>query len=309
MESGGGVIKETILREKVRKSVRGEIRFGELMSRHTSFRIGGPADIFLIPQDREDLRNILAFTSKESLPLFVLGEGTNLLVKDKGIRGVVIKLSENFAGIRFTGGKGIAGAGSKLGRVVEASIENGLSGLEFFSGIPGSTGGAVAMNAGTGSQGIGEVIERVKACSLSGEIFSLLNKQLGFAYRRSIFQEKPAVILEVELVLEKGEEKRIRRKEKEILEKRRKSQPLSLANAGCIFKNPENDSAGRLIESAGLKGEKRGGAQISSRHGNFILNRGGARAEEVIELMGLAEETVRKKTGIGLEREIKIVGE
>ena len=309
MESRRRIIKEAKLKQKIRELIKGEVRVSEPMSGHTSFHIGGPADIFVIPHDQEDLKNILIFTSKKGIPLFILGEGTNLLVRDRGIRGVVIKLSENFARIRFEGEKGLIGAGAKLVEVIEASIENGLSGLEFFSGIPGSIGGAVVMNAGTNSQAIGEVIKKVKVCSLKGETFSLSKEELGFGYRKSIFQEETLLILEVEFFLRKGEKKKICQTQEEILEKRKKNQPLFSSNAGCIFKNPKSDSAGRLIELAGLKGREIGGAQVSFEHANFILNLGQAKAGEVIELIREIEKVVKKKTGIELEREIRIVGE
>lgn len=306
MDSRRGIISET----EIKKLIAGEVRFNEPMCKHTSFQIGGPADVFLIPQNLKELKRIVSFISQNALPLFILGEGTNLLVSDKGIRGVVIKLAkETFGKIKFKGEEGVIGASAKLSEVVERSIEENLEGLAFAAGIPGSIGGAMVMNAGIGSQSIGNLVEKVKVCTLQGEIIELPKEKLAFGYRESIFLRQPSIILEAKVHLQKGKKEEIVKERDGFLKERIKKQPLSFPNAGCIFKNPKDDFAGRLIELANLKGKRRGEAEVSAKHANFILNLGRAKAKDVFALIKEIRKKVKEKTGITLETEIQVVGE
>lgn len=297
------------------ENFKGEIRLNEPMSRHTSFRIGGPADVFAVPRDRSDLSLLIRETAARKLPVFILGAGTNLLVRDGGIRGVVISM-ERISGIeeerryRSIGGMYCvvrAEAGAMLPRLLGVAAERGLSGLEFAAGIPGTVGGAVCMNAGTSKGEIGDVIDSVTMVSPSEEVIKT-REEMEFGYRRASI---PAghVVVETRLVLRLDDTERIKVRVQDILKRRQQTQPLTLPNAGSIFKNPLDEAAGWLIEKAGLKGAAVGDAEVSERHANFIVNKGGAKAGDVIRLMEMVQARVLEVHGVRLEPEIKIIGE
>ncbi len=308
MKNEKGKIKNKI-REEIQKIVKGEIKFDEPLARHTSFGIGGPADCFVTPQDIEDLRKIILFSRKRKLPLRVMGQGTNLLVRDKGVRGIVIKLGKGFEGIKFSGDHLLAGAAVRLSTLIKLVASKGLGSLEFAVGIPGSLGGAVATNAGTGGLSISQRLRSIRVMSGEGRVKDLGAKDLNFGYRRCPLG-KDSIILDARLRLERAKEEEILRRMNTFLEKREKTQPLGAANAGCIFKNPDPKTpAARLIEEAGLKGKRIGRAAVSKVHANFILNLGRARAEDVLTLMEAIKEEVKGKTAIDLEPEIEIWGE
>lgn len=296
------------LQSEIRKVVKGDVRFDEPMSRHTSFRIGGPADVFILPKDLEDLIVILAFAQKQSIPIFVIGQGTNLLVRDKGIRGIVIKLAAYFGGAKTEGDVVCAGAGVRLGRLVKLAANKSLSGLEFVVGIPGTLGGAIMTNAGLESSCIGDIVRDVQVMLFDGTLETLDSQDLGFDYRSSNLP-KTMILLHARLKLHEGNPDEILETMKLFMAQRRSTQPLSLPNAGCVFKNPSGDSAGRLIEMCGLKGRRVGEAVISAKHANFVLNLGGARAADVIRLMDEVRNVVRTRIGVELEPEIEICGE
>lgn len=297
-------------------NIRGEVKLNELLSRHTSFRIGGPADLFVSPADRDDLLSLLRFIQQKNLPYFVIGSGTNLLVRDGGFHGVVIslkqmktiKIEREYHSVGGTFSVLSAEAGAPLLGVLTFAMESGLTGLEFATGIPGTIGGALCMNAGTSEGEIGDFIDSVTMLSPTGEIETRPREAMEFGYRRATV---PAghLILETRLVLRHGDKEKISKKVHELMEQRKERQPWGLPNAGSVFKNPHDESAGRLIESVGLKGKTMGGAQISEKHANIIVNTGNARASDVIELMEIIKSAVLEQRGIRLDPEIKIIGE
>jgi UDP-N-acetylmuramate dehydrogenase len=296
--------------------VRGEVKLNEPMRGHTSFRIGGPADALVTPEDRDDLLTLLTLVRERSLPFVVLGGGTNLLVRDGGFRGVVISL-KNLAAIEVTreyrslGGSFAVvrtDAGATLPRLVAFASERGLTGLEFAAGIPGTVGGAICMNAGTAQGEIGDVVDTVSLFSESGELLLRHREEMGFGYRTT---NMPAgqIVLEAKIILRRGDADRIAAQAKQLLEQRKERQPWGLPNAGSVFKNPLDEAAGKLIEQAGLKGLIIGGAQVSDKHANFIVNLGNARAADVLALMETVRERVLERFKVRLEPEIKIIGE
>ncbi|MBU1356150.1 MAG: UDP-N-acetylmuramate dehydrogenase [Candidatus Edwardsbacteria bacterium] len=300
-------IPSNILKQLAAKA-KGQCRFSEPMSRHTSFRIGGPADLLVIPADEADLQNLLAGIHKSRIPYMVLGNGTNLLVLDGGIRGVVIKMTAGFRQADRKENTLKVGAGYALPRLVEGSAEMSLAGLEWGVGIPGSVGGALLMNAGAYGGQMSDIVKKVWGYTQSGDRLTLRAAQINFGYRHSEYPEG-FVIAGTELEMQQGRRNRIKSAMEQWMSKRQRNQPLSLPSAGCIFKNPTNDSARRLIGVAGLKGKKIGGAKVSSKHANFIINNGGARAADVLKLIGIIKERTYKTIGIELVPEVKTVGE
>ncbi len=297
------------IREEIGEIVKGEVKFDESLAKHTSFGIGGPADCFIIPQNIEDIRKIILFSRKRRLPLKVMGQGTNLLVQDGGIKGMVVRLGKNFEGIKFSKKFLLAGAAARLSTLIKLAASKGLGGLEFAVGIPGSLGGAIATNAGTEAFSIFQKLMSVRTITGEGKIKDLKASDLNFSYRQCHLQEN-SIILDARLKLERIREDEILRRMNTFLEKRERTQPLGTANAGCIFKNPDPKTpAAKLIEGAGLKGKRIGGASVSKVHANFILNLGKAKAEDVLTLVKAIKEEVKRKTGIDLEPEIEIWGE
>jgi len=297
-------------------TIKGEIRKNEPLSRHTSFRIGGPADMLAFPADREDLVSLVRQIRKKGIPFFVLGGGTNLLVRDGGFRGVVVSL-ERLDVIRIereyrsVGGSFAiisAEAGAPLSRLHVFSLEQGLTGLEFATGIPGSVGGAVGMNAGTSLGETGDVIESVSLITPDGDLVSRGRQDMGFGYRTTNIPDGH-IVAEAKFVLRRGDREQVRELVRELQEQRRERQPWGAPNAGSIFKNPHEASAGKLIEEAKLKGRRVGDAQVSEKHANFIVNLGHATAKDVLELMEIVKRGVLDAHGVRLEPEIKIIGE
>ena len=297
-------------------NIRGEVREREPLAGHTSFRIGGPADHLVFPADRADLIALLAQLRQQEVPFVILGGGTNVLVRDGGIRGVVISLKRlgavskvrEYRSVGGTYAVVLAEAGGPLAGLLRYAAERGLSGLEFATGIPGTVGGAVCMNAGTAQGEIGDIIDTVTLLSPSGELIERNRDEMAFSYRAANVPKDHAV-LEARIILRHGEREQIQARVKELMARRREFQPWGLPNAGSIFKNPFDESAGRLIEAAGLKGASVGGAQVSEKHANFIVNLGGATAADVLRLMDLVQQRVLEVHKIRLEPEIKIIGE
>jgi UDP-N-acetylmuramate dehydrogenase len=291
------------------EDVQGEKRLKESMRRYTSFHIGGAADFLIFPEGTDDLRKILYLCDKYKISLFVLGFGTNILVKDGGIRGVIVSLDKGFSEVRVVEGERVtAGAGAGLQTMVGFALKNELSGMEFAVGIPGSVGGALVMNAGTEVGEMEDIVQEVRIMTSDGEIRTLKKGDIKFSYRCSNFPSG-SILLETDTLLKKGKGKNIKREMELFIHKRRLKQPLSFNSAGSVFKNPPGDFAGRLVESAGLKGFHVGDAMLSYVHANFIINRGNATARDVLRLIEIVKEEVFKKTGISLEEEIKIIGE
>lgn len=294
--------------ERLLSKIKGVVLRGEALSNHTSIGIGGPADYFIIPEDIDDVRRIITFCNEVNINFLFLGHGSNVLIGDDGFRGVVLKFGEgkNLQGVCFLDQFKIeAQAGVPLKRLINLSQEKGLSGLEFAIGIPGSVGGAIWTNAGANSHAIGSLVEKVTVIKEDGEIKELFDGDMVFSYRYSNFQERKWFIWKVVLRLEPSTPADIAKRIRAFWEKRKK-QPFSYPSAGCIFKNPPGDYAGRLIEQAGCKGMVIGGAKVSESHANFIINIGGAKAKDVLQLMEVIKERVKEKFGIDLEPEIAI---
>ena len=288
---------------------KGRVLFDVSMKDYTSLKIGGSADVMAFPKDAADLRELVKFASSKKFPVFYLGGGTNLLVRDGGIRGIVVNLNEGMQDISFADETGVvAGSGVRLKELLKECAHKGLGGLEFTAGIPGVLGGAVYMNAGCFGSEMKDVVEGVEIVDVKGKKGFLSNTEMGFAYRASKLPDK-AVIVRVHLKLTKKAPKEIEEEIKELRAKRKKGAPVVGSNAGSIFKNPEEEAAGKLIEEAGLKGAVSGGAEISSVHANYIVNKGNASATDVLNLMAMIRDKVYSTRGVMLEPEIKVIGE
>lgn len=274
----------------------------------TSFRIGGPADLYLEVETETELGHAMASAYRSGTPAFCLGAGTNLLVSDRGVRGLVVSLGEGFRKVEIDRTHVVSGAAVDFGALVEAVVERSLGGLEFGEGIPGTVGGGLVMNAGAFGGEIAKVVTIVHGVTREGVSRDLTRDEINFAYRRT---NLPAgfVITRVEFELVSGDRESLRARVTDLHEKRAARQPRGVPNAGSIFKNPPGTFAGRLLEGAGLKGLRVGGAAFSDQHANFIVNLGGARAEEVRALMELARNRVKEQSGVWLEPEVKLVGD
>ena len=283
--------------------------FNAPMASYTTLKVGGPAEILIEAENEQDVSLVVDYAKKTNTPLTILGNGSNLLVLDGGLKGIVLRLGGNFKKIKVLDNKITAGAAAILPKIARAAASHGLTGLEFAIGIPASLGGAVAMNAGVPEQALSDVISSVQTISQDGNCQSFINSELGFSYRHSNINPQQEIVLSAELTMEHSDEEKIRLKMEEYLNKRKASQPLGMPNAGSIFKNPTGYAAGYLIDQAGLKGLTNGGARISTRHANFIINEGHASAKDVLNLILLAQKCVLNQFGVELVPEIKIVGE
>ncbi len=281
----------------------------EPMDLHTSFRCGGAADLFVTPGSLGELMNVLDLVRTKNIPYLVLGNGSNVLFKDGGYHGVVIRIGEGMDRVRIEGQTVFAEPGVSLAKLAKMAAEEGLSGLEFACGIPGSLGGAVFMNAGAYDHELKEVLLSVSSINHLGMIKDRKAEDCGLGYRHSIFMENGEVILGVKLFLKPDSRMDISDRMKEYTLRRNSKQPVHLPSAGSFFKRPEGHFAGKLIEDAGLKGLQIGGAQVSPMHAGFIVNNGGATATDVLDLMRVVQETVLDKSGVMLEPEVRIVGE
>ena len=288
-----------------------EVRADEPMKNHTTFKIGGCADLFITVNNKEQLDMVVDLCNEKGIPVFVLGNGSNLLVSDKGIRGVVLRLSGQFCAIGFNDDGTIhCGAGAQLSKLCAFALEHSLTGLEFAWGIPGSCGGAAFMDAGAYG---GEMKDVVFCCEhidlRTGECGSFSGEKLDFAYRHSVYSGGGYVITALQVRLEKGNKEEIRAKMDDLMGRRKDKQPLEYPSAGSIFKRPVGYFAGGLIEQCGLKGAQVGGAQVSPKHAGFIVNVGGATCEDVLGLIADIQKTVREESGVELECEVRKTGE
>lgn len=302
-------------KERLESLLENPVEWGRSLGKYTSFSIGGPADAVAIVETKKELRALLGFVAEEKLPWRVLGRGTNVLARDEGFAGVILLLGEEFKSVGEPQEKSAgtmvlqSGGGCGLGKLSYSCIEMGLSGLEFGCGIPGSLGGAVVMNAGAWGEDMASVVRSVTLVTAVGEM-TLAGEELDFGYRHwrgfEQYQGK-AVVTAVELGLVKKDPKEIRDRCSNFQERRKAAQPIPYANAGSFFKNPKNDSAGRLIEASGLKGTSIGGAMVSEQHANFLVNRGGATASDMLSLMKVVQDRVRNDKGIKLEPEVHFI--
>lgn len=288
------------------KNLKCNVKISVPLERYTTFKIGGPAEYFIEPKDALDLKAALTLARLNNLPVLVIGAGSNLLVSDKGINGLVIKLSSAyFKKIRFSDTSIIAGAGCSLARVIADSQKLSLSSLEFLAGIPGTVGGSLVGNAGIAGKNIGDLVEDITLMDYNGIIRKLKKDDVEFGYRYSNITD--CVVLDASFKCVKKEKEEIRADIKRYLDGRKKKQDISLPSAGCVFKNPlSTHSAGRLIDLCGLKGQRIGDACVSDKHANFIVNMGSAKSEDVAALMGLIRQRVEDKFSVSLEPEIKL---
>lgn len=287
----------------------GNVLYKEPMSRHTTFQVGGEAECLIDIASEEVLVKLLKYLNIIEIPYFILGNGSNLLVSDKGYDGVILRIGNKMSGIKVEGDRITAQAGALLSRVAKTAYEHSLTGLEFASGIPGSLGGAIVMNAGAYDGEMSRVVEKVKVMNKEGEIMVLDNESMEFSYRNSIIRNRPFIVLEAVLRLQPGEQSEIKNKMDDFAERRREKQPLEYPSAGSTFKRPEGYYAGKLIMDAGLRGYRIGSAQVSEKHCGFIINLGNAEASDIFELIQEIQERVKNQFDVSLERELVILGE
>lgn len=289
----------------IKKFFRGTILLDEPLSKYTWMKVGGAADYYVEPMDKNDLIEIAKYFRQNNFPFLILGRGSNVLVSDDGIRGAVINLETALAGLKMENGRVVAEAGVWLQRFVDYCIQHELVGVEMLAGIPGTIGGAVVMNAGAHGGEISEHlvdVEVFRGC----DTVRVPKKDADFSYRHSAFEGD--IVLSATFEMQKGNKEELAKRRRELILKRNETQPLELPNSGSMFKNPPNTYAAKLIEQAGLKGKKIGNAQISEKHSNFIVNLGGARAGEIVQLLELAKRTVYQNSGIELELEVRLFG-
>ena len=286
-----------------------KVRINEPMNRHTTFRIGGPADYFLLPSSSEEVKGILEICKEESLQYFILGNGSNLLVSDEGYRGVIIQLYRNYGGLTVEGTEIRAGAGVLLSQIAAAARNESLTGFEFAGGLPGTLGGAVVMNAGAYGGELKDVLKEAVVMDSEGNIFTVPVEKLAMGYRTSLVKTAGYLVLEVVISLKKGSQEEIRDTMKDLADRRISKQPLEYPSAGSTFKRPEGYFAGKLIMDAGLRGYQVGGAQVSEKHCGFVINKGNATAADVCRLMADVQAKVQEQFGVTLEPEVKFLGD
>ena len=281
----------------------------EPMKKHTTFRVGGNADFFVIPKTVEEVKQTIMLCVEQDMPYYILGNGSNLLVGDKGYRGVVIQIYKEMNNVFVDGQKIKVQAGALLSKIGSVALEAGLTGFEFAAGIPGTMGGAVVMNAGAYGGEMKDVLEEVTVLTKEGEVLILSKEQLDMGYRTSVVAKKDYIVLKATIALELGDRDAIKARMDELKVQRTTKQPLEFPSAGSTFKRPEGYFAGKLIQDAGLRGFQVGGAQVSEKHCGFVINKGDATAADIVELMKQVSERVKEKFGVELEPEVKILGE
>jgi UDP-N-acetylmuramate dehydrogenase len=288
--------------------LQNDVQFDCSMKPYTTFRAGGNAEALCGVKDLAQLKGLLSYAAEENLPYLVVGRGSNLLVKDAGLRGLALLLKGELGGVEEEKGAICAGGGAPLSELVRFSHKKGLAGLEFLAGIPGTVGGAVAMNAGAWGKSTADVVTAVEILTSDGNRVTRSRSQIEFGYRKGVLPYG-SVVVQARFQGTADRPEAIGERIRDYLERRKTGQPLDYPSAGSVFKNPPQDYAGRLIESVGLKGKRVGGAMISDKHANVIVNVGGASAEDILSLMNAARQRVREQTGIDLELEIKVVGD
>lgn len=281
----------------------------EPMKKHTSFKVGGPADLIVFPENFNVLSGIIKKCNRCNIPFFVLGNGTNLIVREKGIRGVVIKINDKLNKLTVDGEIITAEAGILLSEISKIALEHQLSGFEFASGIPGTLGGAVTMNAGAYGGEMKDVIIRTEYLDATGDLKVISGEEHKFGHRTSFIQEKKGVVLRSQIKLNSGKKDEIKSLIDELDKKRADKQPLEMPSAGSVFKRPEGFFAGKLVEDCGLRGYKIGGAEVSTKHCGFIVNAGDATCEDILKLIKYIQIKVKEKFGVELQTEVRIVGE
>jgi len=283
--------------------------FNEEMQNHTTFKIGGPVDIMVLPQDEEDVATVVSFCRQRDIPLFIFGVGSNLLVRDGGIRGVAMKLGENLDEVEVNGEEIQAQAGIKISALARIAAFHSLSGLEFAEGIPGSLGGALVMNAGAYDGEMQGLVIEARAISPDGSIKTFKNEEMQFGYRQSIFQSNGYIIISARLKLVTGNREEIEERMLEFACRREEKQPLDKPSAGSTFRRPPGFYVGPMLEELGLKGYQIGDAQVSSKHAGFIVNNGNATARDVLNLIAYIQQKAGERFGVDVQPEIRVVGE
>lgn len=301
--------RNNILKLVEKYGLKNRLLENEPMSRHTTYKIGGPIDYLFVPKSKVEILSALELSREIGVEPFIFGNGSNLLVKDSGIRGIGIKIYNSYSEITVEGTIMTIESGAIMGKVSSVAVENSLKGFEFASGIPGTIGGAIAMNAGAYGGEMKDIVKYVECVDLEGNIQTYSNSEMNFQYRNSLVKEKKLIVLKVILELEKGNKEDIQDVLKELTEKRTSKQPLNLPSCGSTFKRPKGYFAGKLIEDSGLKGYKYKNVQVSEKHCGFIVTLGESKAEDVIYVINHIQNTVREKFGVELETEVKIVGE
>ena len=300
---GGAVV------EVLQKFVPQEnIHLQEPMAGHTTFRIGGPADCLLELENEEQLKKLCRYLGMTGMPFFVLGNGSNLLVDDSGYRGIILEIGPKMSDVLVHGTRIVAKAGATMAQVARAAMEHGLTGFEFASGIPGTVGGGVVMNAGAYGGEMSQVVTQVNVVSREGELLELDNETMEFGYRTSVIRKSSFIVTEVTFCLEKGDRDVIKGKMEELAARRREKQPLEYPSAGSTFKRPEGHFAGQLIMEAGLKGFQIGGAKVSEKHCGFVINTGKATAEDVRGVIREVQRCVKERFRVELEPEVVFLG-
>lgn len=288
-----------------------KIKYNEPMAKHTSFKIGGPAQCFINAENVEEIKQICKVASKNDINLTIIGNGSNLLVTDKGINGIVVKVNIKKFELEFSNDDVslIVGAGNKLGEIAQKLLRNEITGFEFAAGIPGTIGGAVRMNAGAYGKEMKDIVETVKYMDYDGNIYEKSNKDLEFEYRKSMFAKNKFIILEAKLKLQKGNAQDIKNKMLEFEQSRKEKQPLEFPSAGSTFKRGTDFITAKLIDDAGLKGYRVGGAMVSTKHAGFVVNENNATAQDVLNLVKHIKQEVYKKFNKKIELEIQVIGE
>lgn len=281
----------------------------EPMQKHTTFRVGGPADYFVMPETIEQVQKVVTLCKEEEIPYYIVGNGSNLLVSDKGYRGVIIQIGKRFGQIEVKENQITAQAGALPSAVANRALEAGLAGFEFAAGIPGSLGGACVMNAGAYGGEMKDVLLSVTVLTPEGEVLAIPREELELGYRTSIIEKKHYLVLEAVIELQKGDPEEIKAVMDDLRQRRIDKQPLEYPSAGSTFKRPEGYFAGKLIQDAGLKGFQVGGAQVSEKHAGFVINKNHATASDIYELMRQVSEKVEEESGVRLEPEVKRLGE
>ncbi len=302
------MISEAVIRALSRFVPEENIRLQEPMAGHTTFRIGGPADCFVQLENKEQMIQVQRYLRQVGMPFFILGNGSNLLVSDKGYRGIVLQIGQRMSRITVAGSIITAQAGASMSQIARAALEHGLTGLEFASGIPGTIGGGVVMNAGAYDGELSGIVTQVNVVNGEGEYMELENESMEFGYRTSIIRNNSFTVTEVIMKLEKGDREQIKAKMEDLAAKRREKQPLEYPSAGSTFKRPRGNFAGKLIMDAGLRGFQIGGAKVSEKHCGFIINTGNATAEDVRDVISEVQERVKEMFHVDLEPEILFLG-
>ena len=297
------------IQQKFDKNDFKNILIDEPMKNHTTFKVGGPVDVMIIVENEDELIQAVRICRSNNINFLIMGNGSNLLIKDGGIRGVVIKVNEGFNEVKVEENKIYCQAGALLSAVSKTALKHSLKGSEFASGIPGTIGGAITMNAGAYGGEMKDIISKVRVIDSNNEIIEYTNEDMNFRYRNSRVGDEDLIVLGVEMILEAGKYDEINEVMKELTYKRTSKQPLEFPSGGSTFKRPEGYFAGKLIQDSGLKGLRHGGAQVSEKHSGFVINVDNANCKDILELISVIQKVVRDKFNVELEREIKLLGE